>query len=81
MHKQQRLTVSLLIQVVLSASPVMTHEHLDQLAWGLSPDWDAECDRLLHAAVAQVVYREEPQDHVVLVLDKVRLIPLKGQAV
>lgn len=59
----------------------MTQEDLDQLAWGLSPDWDMECDRLLRAAVAQVADREEPQEHVVLILDKVRLIPLKGGAV
>lgn len=59
----------------------MTREDLDQLAWGLSPDWNVECDRLLRTAVAQVADREEPQDHVVLILDKVRLIPLKGGAI
>lgn len=59
----------------------MSQEDLEQLAWGLSPDWDGECDRLLHAAVSRVACREEPRDHVVLILDKVRLMPLKGRAI
>lgn len=78
-HKHQLLTVSLWVQVVLAASPGMTQEDLQQLAWGFSPDWDAECDSLLHAAVSKVTDQEEPRDHVVLILDKVRLNPLKGQ--
>lgn len=65
------MTVSLGVQVVLSASPGMTQEDLEQLAWGFSPDWDAECDHLLHAAVSKVTDQEDPQDHVVLILDKV----------
>lgn len=72
--------VSLSFQVVLSASPMMTKEDLEQFAWGISPEWDLECDHLLRAAVSQVADREEPQDHVVLILDKVGLIPLKGRA-
>lgn len=58
------------LKIVLSASPVMTQEDLKQLAWGFSPDWDLECDRLLHAAVSRVNEREEPKDHIVLILDK-----------
>lgn len=80
-HKHQLLTVSLWVQVVLAASPGMTQEDLRQLAWGFSPDWDAECDSLLHAAVSEVTDQEEPRDHVVLILDKVRLNPLKGQVI
>lgn len=80
-HTHQLLTFSLWVQVVLSASPGMTQEDLQQLAWGFSPDWDEECDRLLHTSVSKVTDQEEPQDHVVLILDKVRLMPLKGQAI
>lgn len=76
-HANQLVTVSLGFQVVLSASPGMTQEDLQQLVLGFSPDWDAECDRLLHAAVSKVTDQVNPQDHMVLILDKVRL---KSQA-
>lgn len=64
---------------MLSASPVISQEELNQFAWGVSPQWDVECDHLLHAAVSQLTDRKEPHNHVVLILDKVGLIPMKSQ--
>lgn len=63
---------------MLSASPVISQEDLKQFAWGVSPQRDVECDHLLHAAVSQLTDRKEPHNHVVLILDKVGLIPLKS---
>lgn len=69
--KQQPLHLWLLFQAVLSASPVLSQEDLHRFAWGLSPQWDVKCDQLLHTAVSQLAERDEPQGHVVLILDKV----------
>ncbi|CAK6955656.1 separin [Scomber scombrus] len=59
-----------MLKVLLSASPVLSQENLKRFALGVSPQWDLECDQLLHSAVSQVTDREEPHGHVVLILDK-----------
>lgn len=64
----------LVFQAVLSASPVLSEEDLKRFALGVSPQWDMECDRLLHAAVSRLADRDEPSGHVVLILDKVGFI-------
>ncbi|XP_030276632.1 separin isoform X2 [Sparus aurata] len=59
-----------MLKAVLSASPVLSEEDLKRFALGVSPQWDMECDRLLHAAVSRLADRDEPSGHVVLILDK-----------
>ncbi|XP_074489400.1 separin [Sebastes fasciatus] len=59
-----------MLQAVLSASPVLSQEDLKRFALGVSPQWDAECDQLLHTAVSRLAGRDEPRGHVVLILDK-----------
>ncbi|TKS71578.1 Separin [Collichthys lucidus] len=59
-----------MLKVVLSASPVLSQEDLKRFALGVSPQWDLECDQLLHAAVSHLADRNEPNGHVVLILDK-----------
>lgn len=56
---------------MLSASSLLSHEDLRRFALGVSPQWDTQCDHLLHTAVAQLTGTEEPRGHVVLILDKV----------
>ncbi|KAF6732130.1 Separin [Oryzias melastigma] len=58
-----------MLKAVLSASPVLSEEDLKRFTLGLSK-WDTECDRLLQAATSQLLEREEPRGHVVLILDK-----------
>ncbi|KAM8756416.1 separin isoform 1-T1 [Acanthopagrus schlegelii] len=59
-----------MVMAVLSASPVLSQEDLKRFALGVSPQWDMECDQLLHAAVSRLADRDEPSGHVVLILDK-----------
>nr|XP_046239902.1 separin isoform X2 [Scatophagus argus] len=59
-----------MLNAVLSASPVLSQEDLKQFALGVSPQWDTECDQLLHTAVSRLTERLEPHSHVVLILDK-----------
>ncbi|KAG8007882.1 Separin [Nibea albiflora] len=59
-----------MLKDVLSASPVLSQEDLKRFALGVSPQWDVECDQLLHAAVSHLADRNEPNGHVVLILDK-----------
>lgn len=61
-------------QAVLSASPVLSQEDLRRFALGVSPQWDTECDQLLHTAVSRLACRDEPRGHVVLILDKVGFV-------
>lgn len=63
-----------MFQVVLSASPVLSQEDLKRFALGVSPQWDMECDHLLHTTVSRLADRNEPHNHVVLILDKVGFI-------
>lgn len=63
-----------MFQAVLSASPVLSQEDLQRFALGVSPQWDMECDQLLHKAVSRLADRDEPHGHVVLILDKVGFI-------
>ncbi|CAG06749.1 unnamed protein product, partial [Tetraodon nigroviridis] len=58
------------LKPVLSASSLLSQEDLRRFALGVSPQWDTQCDHLLHTAVAQLADREEPRGHVVLILDK-----------
>lgn len=67
----KRLTSSILFQAVLSASPELSQEDLQRFTQGLSPQWDLECDQLLHTAVSHLAERDEPKGHMVLILDKV----------
>lgn len=66
--------LKLVFQLVLSGSPVLSQDDLKRFALGVSPQWDTECDRLLHTAVSQLADRNEPRGHVVLILDKVDFI-------
>uniref|UniRef100_UPI0037E95384 separin n=1 Tax=Semicossyphus pulcher TaxID=241346 RepID=UPI0037E95384 len=59
-----------MLKAVLSASPVLSKEDLKQFALGVSPQWDMECDQLLHTAVSKLPDRDEPHSHVVFILDK-----------
>ncbi|XP_044033677.1 separin isoform X2 [Siniperca chuatsi] len=59
-----------MLKAVLSASPVLSQEDLKRFALGVSPQWDVECDQLLHRAVSRLADRDEPHRHVVLILDK-----------
>ncbi|XP_051804162.1 separin [Acanthochromis polyacanthus] len=59
-----------MLKVVLSASPVLSEEDLKSFALGVSPQWNTECDQLLHGAVSQLAERDEPKGHTVLILDK-----------
>ncbi|TMS19821.1 Separin [Larimichthys crocea] len=59
-----------MLKAVLSASPALSQEDLKRFALGVSPQWDLECDQLLHAAVSHLADRNEPNGHVVLILDK-----------
>ncbi|RVE73185.1 hypothetical protein OJAV_G00048450 [Oryzias javanicus] len=59
-----------ILEAVLSASPLLSEEDLQRFTLGLSPKWNTECDRLLQAATSQLLEREEPRGHVVLILDK-----------
>ncbi|XP_030585374.1 separin [Archocentrus centrarchus] len=59
-----------MLKVLLSASPLLSEEDLKRFALGVSPQWDTECDQLLHTTVSQLLKRDEPQSHVVLILDK-----------
>ncbi|XP_068598709.1 separin [Brachionichthys hirsutus] len=59
-----------ILKAVLSASPVLSQEELRRFALGLSPRWSSECDELLRAALAPLANRQEPNNHVVLILDK-----------
>lgn len=53
---------------------MLSEDDLKQFALGVSPQWDTECDQLLHTAVSQLLQRDEPRNHVVLILDKVGFI-------
>lgn len=66
--------LKLVFQLVLSGSSVLSQDDLKRFALGVSAQWDTECDRLLHAAMSQLADRNEPQGHVVLILDKVDFI-------
>ncbi|XP_076604279.1 separin [Chaetodon auriga] len=59
-----------MLKAVLSASPVLSQEDLQRFALGVSPQWDVECDQLLHTAVSRLADTDKPQGHVVLILDK-----------
>ncbi|XP_006807618.1 separin [Neolamprologus brichardi] len=59
-----------MLKVLLSASPVLSEDDLKRFTLGVSPQWDTECDQLLHTAVSQLLQRDEPRNHVVLILDK-----------
>uniref|UniRef100_A0A3P8TET8 separase n=1 Tax=Amphiprion percula TaxID=161767 RepID=A0A3P8TET8_AMPPE len=59
-----------MLKAVLSASPVLSEEDLKIFAHGVSPQWNTECDQLLHCAVSQLSKRDEPKGHMVLILDK-----------
>uniref|UniRef100_A0AAQ5X602 separase n=1 Tax=Amphiprion ocellaris TaxID=80972 RepID=A0AAQ5X602_AMPOC len=59
-----------MLKAVLSASPVLSEEDLKIFAHGVSPQWNTECDQLLHGAVSQLSKRDEPKGHMVLILDK-----------
>ncbi|XP_070758909.1 separin [Enoplosus armatus] len=59
-----------MLNAVLSASPVLSHEDLKRFAVGVSPQWDVECDQLFHTAVSRLADRDEPHGHMVLILDK-----------
>ncbi|XP_040891017.1 separin isoform X2 [Toxotes jaculatrix] len=59
-----------MLKAVLSAVPVLSQEDLQRFALGFSPQWDMECDQLLHSAVSRLSERDEPRGHVVLILDK-----------
>ncbi|XP_039972012.1 LOW QUALITY PROTEIN: separin [Xiphias gladius] len=59
-----------MLKAVLSAFPVLSQEDLQRFALGIFPQWDMECDQLLHTAVSQLSEGDEPQGHVVLILDK-----------
>ncbi|XP_051271664.1 separin isoform X1 [Dicentrarchus labrax] len=59
-----------MLKAVLSASPVLSQEDLKRFALGVSSQWNIECDKLLHTAVSRLAVRDEPQSHVVLILDK-----------
>ncbi|XP_041837386.1 separin isoform X2 [Melanotaenia boesemani] len=65
------VTVSVeMLRAVLSASHVLSEEDLKAFSLGLYPQWDTECDHLLHTAMSQLSKRDEPRGHVVLILDK-----------
>ncbi|XP_041639099.1 separin [Cheilinus undulatus] len=59
-----------MLKTVLSASPVLSKDDLNQFALGVSPQWDGDSDQLLHTSVSQLADRDEPKGHVVLILDK-----------
>ncbi|XP_076013098.1 separin [Genypterus blacodes] len=59
-----------MLKAVLSASPVLSKAELKRFALGLSPQWAMECDQLFHTVVSQLEDRDEPNGHVVLILDK-----------
>nr|XP_057910320.1 prefoldin subunit 5 isoform X1 [Doryrhamphus excisus] len=59
-----------MLEAVLCATPVLSQKDLQSFALGVCPQWDDECEQLLHAAVLQLAGREEPCGHVVLILDK-----------
>ncbi|CAL9704114.1 unnamed protein product [Knipowitschia caucasica] len=59
-----------MIKALLSAAPVLSEDDLKSFAFGVCPHWDSICEQLLQAAVTQLLEREEPRGHVVLVLDK-----------
>uniref|UniRef100_A0A3Q4HSX9 separase n=1 Tax=Neolamprologus brichardi TaxID=32507 RepID=A0A3Q4HSX9_NEOBR len=65
-----RRTLDSRVEVLLSASPVLSEDDLKRFTLGVSPQWDTECDQLLHTAVSQLLQRDEPRNHVVLILDK-----------
>uniref|UniRef100_A0A671W5X4 separase n=1 Tax=Sparus aurata TaxID=8175 RepID=A0A671W5X4_SPAAU len=58
------------IPFLASESDLLLCPDLKRFALGVSPQWDMECDRLLHAAVSRLADRDEPSGHVVLILDK-----------
>lgn len=64
-----------MFQVVLSASAVLSQEDLKRFGLGVCPQWDTECDHLLQSTVSRLADRNEPQNHVVLILDKVGFVP------
>ncbi|XP_061583549.1 separin [Cololabis saira] len=59
-----------MLKAVLSASSLLSEEDLRRFALGFSPQWDMECDHLLHKAMSKLSERDEPRTHVVLILDK-----------
>ncbi|XP_023279429.1 separin isoform X2 [Seriola lalandi dorsalis] len=59
-----------MLKAVLSAFPVLSQEDIQRFSLGVSPQWDMECDQLLHTAVSRLSERDEPHGHVVLILDK-----------
>ncbi|KAK5872315.1 hypothetical protein PBY51_013029 [Eleginops maclovinus] len=59
-----------MLKALLSASPLLSQQDLKRFALGVSPQWDTECEQLLHTAVTRVADRDEPRGHVVLILDK-----------
>ncbi|XP_054639816.1 separin [Dunckerocampus dactyliophorus] len=59
-----------MLETVLCATPVLSQKDWKSFALGVCPQWDDECEQLLHSAVLQLAGREEPCGHVVLILDK-----------
>ncbi|XP_018528986.1 LOW QUALITY PROTEIN: separin [Lates calcarifer] len=59
-----------ILKAVLSAFPELSQEDLQRFALGVSPQWDTECDQLLHTAASQLSERDKPYGHVVFILDK-----------
>ncbi|XP_004068615.1 separin [Oryzias latipes] len=71
-----------MLKAVLSAAPVLSEEDLKRFTLGLSPKWDKECDHLLQSAISQLLEREEPKGHVVLILDKfLQKLPWEGMSI
>ncbi|TWW62203.1 Separin [Takifugu flavidus] len=58
------------LKPLLSASSLLSQDDLRRFGLGVSPQWDTQCDHLLHTAASQLADREEPRGHVVLILDK-----------
>ncbi|XP_056156403.1 separin [Lampris incognitus] len=59
-----------MLKAVLSASPLLSQEELQRFSLGIFPEREGVCDTLLQTAVSRLSNREEPQGHVVLILDK-----------
>ncbi|XP_070698763.1 separin [Pempheris klunzingeri] len=59
-----------MLKALLAASSVLSQEDLRRFALGVSPQWDVECDQLLHTAMSRLADRDEPGSHMVLILDK-----------
>ncbi|XP_072307616.1 separin [Eucyclogobius newberryi] len=59
-----------MLKALLSAAPVLSEDDLRAFAFGVCPQWDSHCEQLLQDAVSQLLDRDEPAGHVVLILDK-----------